>query len=113
LDLSGKHTWQTKEWLDVPRVAMLLSPDLVRFRCPSQSGLTIATKMFCHVMKQRFRGTVSSGDRNTYLDHGCVFGAPRRFGLVVNDPVDIGKRTFKLAAQSSLLWAFHRFGPPT
>ena len=64
--------------------------------------------MLGHVVKQRFRCTVSPGDRYTYLDHGCVFGAPKRFGLVVNDPVDVGKRIFKLAPQLSLLWAFHR-----
>jgi hypothetical protein len=69
--------------------------------------------MLCHVVKQRFRCAISPDDRYTNLDHRCLFGAPKRFGLVVNDPVDIGKRIFKHTPKLNLLWAFHRFGPPT
>ncbi len=92
---------------------MLLGRNLARFRCPSRSGLSIAAKMLHHVVKQHLRCVVSPRDRYAYLDHCCVLGAQKRFSLVVNDPIDIGKRIFKLTSELNLQWAFHRPGPPS
>lgn len=65
--------------------------------------------MLHHVVEQRFRCVVSPRHRYTYLDYCCVLSAQERFGLVLNDPIDIEKRVFKHASELSLLWAFHRF----
>jgi len=59
--------------------------------------------MLRHVVKQRFRCVVSPRDRYTYLDHCGVIAAQTRLSLIVNDPIDIGKRVFKHTSQLSLL----------